>query len=101
LSVADGIKTLALTTTTFLSNRLDSFLCYFYAKSFGEKKSKRERCCVYFGQDVGNKWRRTTAIYSTVKKKRPKDFSFRFLPTTIFFFFLLVVVIADDCETVG
>ena len=84
------------------SNRL--FFCYFFMRivcldSFWRKKRKRERCCVYFGQDVGNKWRRTTAIYSTVKKKKKDQKIFLlFLPTI---FFLLVVVIADDCETVG
>lgn len=73
----------------FVSVCAKLFFDFILAKKPKKKSKKRERCCVYFGRVFfGNKWRRSAAIYSTVRFFR--------LPT--FFFF---VVIADDCETLG
>ena len=103
LSVADGIKTLALTTTH--SCRIEStlFLLFFYANRLSrfflaKKKKKRKVLCLFWPRRRKQMAAYNRHLLNGKKKKKDQKIFLLFLPTI---FFLLVVVIADDCETVG
>lgn len=73
----------------FVSVCAKLFLILFWRISKRKSPKKRKVLCLFWPGLFGNKWRRSAAIYSTVRFFR--------LPTFFFFF----VVIADDCETLG